>query len=91
MQLSIKKDKEKIKLIGEALRNTTRLEMLKFINGVNSHQQIAEHIKIKTSSVTYHLDLLKRSDLVTEEDGKGSLGRKNKIPKLINKEIVIKL
>lgn len=91
MELKIKKNKKEIKLIGEALKNSNRLEILKFIDGSRSHQEISELVKVEPSSITYHLDSLKRSGLVIEEDGKGSLGRKNKIPKLTTKKIVINL
>lgn len=93
MSLIIKlgKDDQKIKQLGEALGNSKRLEILKHIDGEKSHKDIAELSDIESSSVTYHLIPLVGSGIVTEETGKGLLGRKKKVPKLKFKKIMIEL
>ena len=91
MNLKLKKDNAKLRQIADALSNEKRLEILKHINGDRSHKEIAELCKIESSSVTYHLTPLIGAGIVVEEAGKGSLGRKNKIPRIKIKKIVIEL
>jgi len=82
MNLKLGKDDEKLRQVADALFNKKRLEILKHINGERSHKEIAELCKIESSSITYHLTPLIAAGIVEEEAGKGSLGRKNKIPKI---------
>ncbi len=94
MKLNITNDKEKIKCIGEALSNNNRLEMLLYIkahNGECSHKELAEILGIRSSSITFHLNSLIDAGLISENDGVGMLGRKNKNPKLKIKKIEIEL
>ena len=91
MNLKLSKDNAKIRQIADALGNEKRLEILKHINGDRSHKEIAKLTKIESSSVTYHLTPLIGAGIVVEESGKGLLGRKNKIPRIKIKKIVIEL
>ena len=92
--LNLEEDKNKIRLIAEALSSDTRLEIIDVIKkgkGEESHREIADKLGIKSSSITFHLNSLISSGIVSEDEGKGLLGRKNKKPKLKIKKIVIKL
>jgi len=91
MNLKINKNIEKIRQIADALSNKKRLEILSHINGERSHKELAELSSIESSSVTYHLTPLIGAGIVEEEAGKGSLGRKSKIPRIKIKKIVIEL
>lgn len=96
MDLNYKLSKEKklIKCIADALSNDKRLQLLEEIKkgkGESSHKELAEKIGLRSSSITFHLNYLIDAGLVSENDGKGLLGRKNKIPRLKIKKIIIEL
>ena len=94
LNLNFEEDKKKLKLLGDALSNLTRiyiLEEIKKSKGEGSHKQIAENLGIKSSSVTFHMNILKDAELVTEEMGKGLKGRNNKQPRLLTNKITIEL
>lgn len=90
--LSLVADKKEIRLIAEALSSDTRIDMVDEIRkGADSHRKVADKLGIKSSSVTFHLNSLKMSGIIGEEEGKGKLGRKKKNPKLLLDKIVIEL
>lgn len=91
MNLKLSKDDTELRKIAEALSSEKRIEILKHIDGEKSHKEIAELTKVESSSITYHLTPLINAGIVVEETGKGLMGRKNKIPKLKIKKIVIEL
>lgn len=86
--------KNKLLLIADSLSALNRLKILELIKkggGEYSHKKIAEILGIKSSSVTFHISSLISAGLISEDVGRGLLGRKNKIPKLLIKKITIEL
>lgn len=94
IKLNLKENKKEIRLIAEALSSPTRLDIVDEIKkekGEDSHRKLAEKLGIKSSSITFHLNSLIASGIVTEEEGRGLMGRKVKNPKLSINKIVIEL
>ena len=55
-----------VKAIFKALNDTTRREILEILKNTDlSAGQISDHFNISKPSISHHLDILKRADLVT--------------------------
>lgn len=92
--LTLEENKKEIQLIADALSSKTRISILEEIKkgkGDYSHRKLADEVGVKSSSITFHLASLNSAGLISEEDGKGLLGRKSKKPKITTKRIVINL
>ena len=92
LTVSLKDDKNLIRLIADALSSDTRLKILEEIkNHSESHKVLAERVGITTSTITFHLNSLIASGIVNEDERIGGLGKRNKKPRLKINKIVIEL
>ena len=92
MKLILGKDNKKIESICNALSSITRLLILEEIKNEDcSHKKLAEKLGIKSSSITFNLKLLLDTGIISEEAVQGLLGRKKKIPSILENKIEIEL
>jgi predicted transcriptional regulator len=92
--LKLKKDKEAIKVLCDALSNINRLKILEEIITKDpnmSHESISKKVGIKPSAVSYHLNFFKTFGFVSETKEKGLRGRLRKVPHLNYSRIIIEL
>jgi len=93
--LHINKDKIKIKNIAKALSDLTRIDILNLI--VNdkddnlNYGAIAEGINRSPTAVTNHMSWIRQAELIEDQTLEGKRGKMQKIPRLLLKEIVIKI
>lgn len=68
-------DKEKMCLVCKALSVPTRIDILQLIENKGlSIGEIAEHLNIPQSSVTFHINILQKADLINVEERPGRRG-----------------
>lgn len=91
--LKLKKDKKEINALVDALASSKRLDILEQISGGQeySHKELADKIGLTTSSISFHLNSLINTGILTERLGKGLKGRNKKVPVLKINKIVIEL